>query len=163
LAALAESAERIAGEVTEVETALQAAEADRAALPDLAVQQRQIQELRAALAERRGALTTAEADLQRLAREVEARQERLLAIGRHQAELSERRDRLQAEIAALAERPGELASRRELLVEQVEQAEAARKTAADALAAGEAAQSETDRALRAAEQELAQAREQMVR
>ncbi len=177
IAALEESLARLRGELSEAEEALELAERERAALPALEAAREELADLRGSLAERRSALTEAQSRLDRLAREAEARAERLGAIGdeeslwarraeesaRFIAELEERRQQTQAEIERLAGRPDELAGRREALAELIEQAEQKRRDAADALALGETRQADCDRALKAAEQGLAAAREERVR
>ena len=177
LTGLSESEARLVGELSEAETALGQAAAERAALPELAARQVAVTEQRAALADDRSALSEARSLVERLARDAETRRQRLLAIEAEQgtwatrAEASEthlsalagRRDETQAELDQLASLPDELASRRTALADQVDLAETKRKAAADDLARGETRQSAADRALKIAEQHLAEAREERVR
>ncbi|RDD61125.1 chromosome segregation protein SMC [Ferruginivarius sediminum] len=174
---LDESAERLAGDVKEAEESKAQAEADKAALPDLAALRSRANDQRAALAERRAGLSQAQGELDRVEREAKARGERLLAIGRerqswqsradnahrHLAELDERARTAQQELDDLAAKPAELAEKRKALSDSIAAAEAKRGEAADALAAGETRLAEADKALKAEEQRLGEAREARVR
>ncbi|MEX0922083.1 MAG: AAA family ATPase [Rhodovibrionaceae bacterium] len=175
--ALGDSLGSIENDLKDARDALDEAEAERAALPDLESARRERDSRREALGEARSQLNQAEAELQRNARETEARQSRLAAIGResgswqrrrdetrqHAGELEQRRERLSAEIAALDSRPADIAERREALAGRIETAETARKSAADALSAGESRRAAADKDLKAAESDLAAAREERVR
>ncbi len=177
LQALDDSAQRLEADLAEAREARQAAEADRAELPDLAAARARVGELRSTLAERRSALSQAEAQLQALLRESQQRANRLHAIGReseawrrraeeaagHAAELDERRSGIEAELAELKAKPTELGKRRTALAAAIETAETARKQAADALAEGESRLAEADRVLKQAQQALGAAREERVR
>jgi chromosome segregation protein len=156
-AALEETAERLHGEIGECE----------AALAQTAGQ----------LAERRSALAECRSAVDHLAREAEARLQRLAAIDQekeswtrraseakqHLEALHGRQAEAQRELDALAARPAELAARRDTLATRIEEAEAGRKAAADALAEGETRLATADRALKDEEHKLAQAREDRVR
>ena len=177
LAALLEALELLAADSAET-----VAEHDRCAeeiaeLPDQEAEREKLEAEKAAVGELRGELAERQAELARLKRESEDRRRRLGQIAediaswkqraeaadRHLAELDQRREHLERELEDLEARPKEMNERREALAEQIEAAEANRRTAADSLAEGETAQSEADRALKAAEGELATARENRIR
>ena len=177
VAAMAETAERLDGEITETASLLEQDRQEQAALPDLVAERERLNRLRAELAERRSDLAERQSDLDRLVREVEVRASRRTAIEEervswadraeaartHMSELDERKTEIAAEIEQLATRPAELAERREALAALIEEAEERRRAAADALASGETRLTEADRALKAEEQRLAEAREDRVR
>jgi chromosome segregation protein len=177
LAATLEAGQEVAAERTECEAALTEAEAARESMPELSGARAELGELRARLAENHGALAERRSAVERLVREAEARARRLTAIaqereswtrraeeaGRYLTELGTRRSEVEAEIESLAARPLEIAERRETLAELVETAEAGRRQTADALAEGETRLAQADRALKAEEQKLAEAREDRVR
>ncbi len=81
----------------------------------------------------------------------------------HLSELAERWQETGAEIESLKALPAEIEERRSTLAGRVDAAEAERKSAMDTLAVGESRLAEADKALRGAEQKLAQAREERVR
>jgi chromosome segregation protein len=177
LAAIAEQAEAVAGDIAELEGQLEAAAAERAELPDLDQARHRINELRPEVAERRTRLVEARSALDRLQREAQQRQQRLLAIAdelrswenrsqrarAHLDELVERRAHIEAEIERLAALPEEIAQQRRDLMDLLEVSEEKRRNAADALAAAETALNEADRGLKGEEHKLIEAREQRVR
>jgi len=177
LAATIEAGQEVAAELAECEAALVEAEAAREAMPELSGARAELGELRARLAENHGVLAERRSAVERLVREAEARARRLTAIaqereswtrraeeaGRYLAELGIRRSEAEDEIESLAARPLEIAERRESLAELIEAAEAGRRQTADTLAVGETRLSQADRALKAEEQKLAEAREDRVR
>ncbi|CAM5770918.1 chromosome segregation SMC family protein [Bosea minatitlanensis] len=145
-----------------------------AALPASAALETGLLKARALLGERRAAASDARAALQTLAREAELRTRRRAAIAEDIAAWRKRADassqsaaesRLRIAAATderklLLEAPDTFLSERRRLVAEIEQAEAARREAADRLAAGEAALAETDRQARIALEGLSGAREQ---
>ena len=177
LAALTEALDRLAADTSETEAELQRCGEEIAALPDQEAERQKLAALRDTVAESRAKLTAQQGETARLQREAEARiqrqdqiggeitswRERAEAAARHLAELDERREHLERELEILESRPQEMNERRTLLSEQIDAAEATRKTAADALAEGETGQGEADRSLKAAEAELASARENRIR
>jgi chromosome segregation protein len=177
LANLEEQQARLLAEQEETGQALSMARSDHKELPDLAAERARANDLRADLAERRARQSEALATLNRLTAEAGQRRYRLQSIeserkgwidrteaaARHLAELSERRQKGEAELARLQTRPEGLAERRGLLAEKIEVAEQGRREAADALALGESAQAEADRGVKAAEADLGTAREDRVR
>jgi chromosome segregation protein len=177
LSAIAEQSEAVAGDIAELEAQLEAAATERAELPDLDQARIRINELRPEVAERRTRLVEARSALDRLQREAQQRQQRMLAIAdelrswesrgaqarAHLDELVERREHLQAEIERLAALPEEIAQQRRDLMDLLEVSEAKRRDAADALASAETALTEADRGLKGEESKLVEARENRVR
>jgi len=177
LAALDEQVARHAAEHVEAEAGLERAHAAHAALPDLNV-------LRAAVDERRTALTAARAEehAARTAHETLLR-EHALRTARRQRVATERVDwsaraadaaarvadletRLAAAVdehAALERAPAAVAARRVDALDQLEAAEVAHRRVADALAAAERHAAAANRDARAAEAALAAAREGVLR
>ncbi len=176
-ASLAENQLANAQECRETRLNLATARESQAALPDLERQRHALSGLRVDLAERRTALSEAEGQLHRLAREAEARGQRLLAIEqeraswqrraqdthKHQADLLARQQEIQQEKATLSDKPDAIRAQREALAEGIAAADGKRKQAADQLAQGEVSQAEFDRQLKSAETALAQSREARVR
>ena len=177
LAALDESAARIAAERAEIAEALTGASDEIATLANVDDLRGEAARLRAHLADSRSELLDARAAHDRLTREAESRRTRLAAIDRDQdnwrdrlaqagARVEELRTRQAAEIAEiarLAARPAEIAEQRRQLAEAQEAAETARKASAERLAAAETAADETDRQSKTAARGVAEARETMVR
>ena len=177
LSGLDETAARLAGDTSETQGNLSAAEAEAEQIPDLNAARAQLETLRAQLQERRGELTERRSALDQLTREADSRARRLTAIAeeksswtrraeetaQHIAELDARLTTTAAEIETLAARPAELHALRDVLAEQIAGAEARRRQAADALALGETGLANADRALKAAEQTLGGKREDRVR
>ncbi len=177
LSGMDESGARIAGDLSETQMSLSAARQEAEQIPDLASARARLGDLRGRLNEQRGEQAEHRSALDRLTGESETRRGRLAAIaeekqswaarGRdaefHTAELDRRLAALAGEIDTLAARPSELHALREGLAEHVAAAEHGRKEAADSLALGETQLSTQDKALKAAEQTLASAREDRVR
>ncbi len=177
LTALEENAKRLAVDLAESERDLEAARAEAEALPPLEQERTKVAELRGSLAEQRSELTRYQSGLDRLERDAEDRAQRLISIRtekdswarraeeaeRHGAELEDRLAAIARELAALSERPRELAKRREALARLIDEAETKRKTAADGLAQGENELAEADRLLKSEESRAAAAREDRVR
>ena len=176
-AQLRETAQQIAGDIAETDANLAAAKSERQTLSDSESLLRDIEQARADLGHARSAHAAAHADHDRLSHEAAQRSNRLTAIAqeeatwRAQAESAERQiaalaarqAQAQQEIAALDAMPDEIASRRGALLTAIDHAEAKRKATADALASSESALAELDRALNAAQADLAQVREDRVR
>ncbi len=177
LTALSETNERLQGDLTETETQLARVREEAGALPPLEAEKAKVNELRAALAEKRGHLSQCHSEADRLRRDAESRAQRLISLqtelaswakrgetaNGHLTELSERHAATAEEIKGLALIPEELAEKRAALVDLIEQAESTRQQAADALARGETALAAADKALKAAEAQAATARENRVR
>ena len=177
LTALADAAEKLAGELKEVETQTAEAERGLTLLPDPALARAGLDGARAQAAAARRHESEAQAAIARLAQETESRRRRSEAIGAESQSWRQRRERalaqrralderqaaLAAEIAALAARPAEIAEEIEALREQSAQAAASHRAAADALAVGETRLREAGDASRQAEQALSAAREARAR
>ena len=177
LAALSEAADKLAGELKEVET--QTAEAERgvALLPDPALARAGLDGARAQAAAARRHESEAQAALARLAQETESRRRRSEAIGAETQSWQQRRERalaqrralderqaaLAAELAALAARPAAIAEEIKALREQSAQAAATQRAAADALAVGETRLRDASGAARQADLALAAGREALAR
>ncbi|MBI1778250.1 MAG: chromosome segregation protein SMC [Proteobacteria bacterium] len=177
LATLADRAQRIAADQSEVEARRGAAATALLRIGDLAPLRLELADRRAGLTHLRLGLDQARGERDRLAAEVSERRRRLEALGsdgeswrsreagaaERQARLSERQRLVTGEIERLALRPAELAEERAKILEAIGAAEQARSLAADTLATAEATLAQADRALRLAERELAEAREARVR
>jgi chromosome segregation protein len=177
LTVLKRTAEETAAEHAETDAQRQQAETDRAALPDLGGARERVAELKPRLAEERGRLIEHRAAVERLKREAAIRAERQSAVTRERGSWAQRSEAAQRqlethqqrlneigeEIERLARLPAELAQQRERLLDEIDGATAARQTAADQLAEAETKLAGFDRALKSAEHELGQARENRVR
>ncbi len=177
LAALAEAAEAIAAETAETEAQIEAATETLAALPDPRDRREHLGELRSELAEGRALQLEYQAAHDRLVGEAEGRQRRLDDMAREEeswrargngatgrlGHLKERREAAIAELERLSARPAEIDTQRRMLLGAVEDAEEKRRATGDRLAEGESRLAEVDRALKEAETELAQRREEKVR
>ena len=177
LAAAVEQAQTVESDLAQADAELAGAKEAVAAFPQSHDGRDRVAALRATLAERRSALVEARSELDRLIREVGERARRLDALAadvqswrrraesarQHVAELEERREAVMAEIERLATLPDTIARRRDELLDRLEAAEAARKACADALVTAEQGLAEADRQSRAAEGQLATAREDRIR
>ncbi|MDZ3836112.1 MAG: chromosome segregation protein SMC [Rhodospirillales bacterium] len=177
LAVAAEAAAAVAAERAEVSRRREDVAAALAEAPDPTARRQSRERLRQELGQAREREREARAALDAQAREVHGRRRRIEAIGRDLAGWSGRRDealaqieeldrRERAERSALAEleaQPARIAGRRAALLDALEAASAKRRQTGDAAATAEAASTEADRALRAAERRLAEAREERVR
>ncbi|WP_207456247.1 chromosome segregation protein SMC [Azospirillum sp. SYSU D00513] len=173
LAALAEGIDRLEADLRDAEGQRELAREALDALPDPRESRELVSECRAALAERRTILAEKQNGLDRLAREVQSRRQRLAAIdgetsgwanrsagaGGRVAELRERAAAAEAELAQLQSRPAAIAEDRQELLGRIAEAERARKRAAEELAEAESRLGATEMALKAAEAGLSDARE----
>lgn len=153
------------------------AEAELAALPPADEARLALDEIRRALQGDRETFDRCRGEADRLAREAEARHQRLGAIEReqsgwtqridavrtHLAELAERRSEVETRIGELAGLPAEIASRRAALELEIGGAEEARRAAAAAVAEAEDRQMTADRGAKAADHALGDAREARIR
>jgi chromosome segregation protein len=177
LAAVAETVGKLSAELAEL--AGQAAEAERslALMPDPGLARTALDAARGqALAARRHD-GEARAALDRVARDAEARGQRLDAIGEEEAAWRKRRDgaaaqrailaerqrALAAEIAEIADRPAAIARETEALAERAAAAAADHSAAGDALASGETRLRRAGEAARRADSAVAEAREHRAR
>ncbi|HLI22528.1 MAG TPA: chromosome partitioning protein ParA, partial [Stellaceae bacterium] len=177
LEALNDTAQRLAHDRAEAEADREATQNAIAALSDPALAREEAAAAREALGERRAIQLQHQAEHDRLAREAQARRERLAAIEvelaswrareeaavKQHAAFIQRRDDLKNEIAELERRPAEIAAQRERLAETVADSTQRRNAAADALAVGETRLAEGEKASKAADATLAAAREERVR
>lgn len=177
VATLRDQVEDLRADLEEARAAIEEAVATRETLAGGDEARGEVEALRRDLAEHRQWLADARATLDRVRRDAADRRRRREQVEAETAawrarkagaadqrrELDERHRVLREELEFLAERPLEIAEQREGLVVAIEDAEAARKRAADALAAAETTQREADALLREAEKTLAGAREDRVR
>ncbi|HEX9446974.1 MAG TPA: AAA family ATPase, partial [Dongiaceae bacterium] len=174
---LDQQAESVAADIDEAAMEQAAAEDEIANLPDLHVAQLRVAELRPILAERRTRLIEARATDERLRREADQRQQRLLSIARDQDSwqnrtanaqrqletFAQRRELVAAELERLESLPAEIAEKKMQLLDLIETASFARQQAADVLAEAETNLAQADRALKGEEGRLVEARENKVR
>jgi chromosome segregation protein len=146
-------------------------------LPDPAAARAAMEQARATLAAARAAETAARAASEALARAASGRAHRRRLIGNERSDwqaraedasvrvtdLAARTAEAQAAHAALQAAPSEIATRRAQAIEALDQAEAAHRAHAAALTDAEQRALTTDRAARAAEHTLAEARQSVVR
>ena len=161
-----EEALRARGELTGAEAAL-------AELGDLDAARAQVDLVKQAVEAARILMTTKRADHEELKRAGDARaarqravlkdienwQRRLDTADKRIAELAERRQTSEEELAGAADAPAMIAAQRERLTGSIEDAEARRRAAADALALAETALRTAIEAERAAERAASEARE----
>jgi chromosome segregation protein len=177
LAGLAEQAERLAADLADHSSRQQANEEKFAQIPDPSAAREQLSRDRAELATERARLAELQATLHRLEREADARRQRLQTLVQEETQwqariasaqrqigiLTERIAQTTTERDELARRPAQIAADRDALFEKLQEAEQARKDAADALAVSENETAEAERRLKAIEAELGTAREERVR
>ena len=170
---LDETIARFDAERAEAETALEAARAEAAALPESDDLNPQLEAARAEAGAARETAAKARADMDMERREREGRQQRLETLQRdaeewtgrsaHAAErvghLAREREKTLLAQAALREEPGKLQDARVRLLDELGAAETRLTAAADAFAAADAARTAADRHARAAEQRASEARE----
>ena len=170
---LAEAIKRLGQAVSEAAQQVAAQETGLSALPASAELENELLKARVVLGEARAAASDARARVQTLAREADLRARRREAVAaeikawtqRMAASLQsaeETRRRIEAagaEQKTLREAPDTFLTERRRLVAEIEQAEAARREAADRLASGETALAEADRQARIALEGLSGARE----
>lgn len=170
---LAEAIKRLSQTVSDASAQVAVQEEGLAALPAPAALENTLLKARVALGESRAAASDARARVQTLAREAELRTRRRGAIATdikawqdrasaslQTAEETRRRiDAASAEQKTLLEAPDTFLTERRRLVAEIEQAEGARREAADRLASGETVLAETDRQARIALEGLSGARE----
>lgn len=177
LSALAEARTRLAAVREEGEAALEAAQAQLAALDTPQVLETDLARARAETAERRAALSEARGRLDALRRDAAARMRRMEAIvgeerswrlraggaGDRLSAVAAREAEARAELEQIEDAPSEFIRRRRALLTALEEAEAARRAAADRLAEGEAALASADRAAREALEAMSGARAEAAR
>jgi chromosome segregation protein len=175
--ALDEAQRRIEQSCAEVRSALDAANAEAAALPVLDSLQGELNQLRNAVNGERAAYAEARAKHDGLEREAKARADRIRAIESEVAQWTQRAARADEQIAQLSGRAEEtraaivelsslpqiLADRRLKLMNTLGEAEAERKAASDALQTAENEVRQADQDLRAVQELLSHSREDHAR
>jgi len=172
LSALAEAKTRLTANQQEAIAACHDAERAIAALPPAHTIETELATVRGEIERHRVAAAEMRAEAQALAREAELAERRLGQIAEdcggwrartesaaaQIATLAARVEEAKTERAALADAPAAFAEKRQAMIGQIENAEAARRTAADHLAAAENALAEADRAARSALEAMGTAR-----
>ena len=175
--AATEAKARLTQELAESDAQTEEAEKERQALPDPALDRREVERLRAEVGRLRAEESLQQRELDRLVRDAQNRRNRLASIeiearawidrldgaAVQQAELDQRREQLDAEIEQLAIRPEELAAERLELEDRIAEARAAAEAIAAGLSQSESTAGEAERALEAATRSLGEAREDRVR
>ncbi|MBN8967728.1 MAG: chromosome segregation protein SMC [Rhizobiales bacterium] len=175
--ALTEAQARLTTDREEANAAHESALLAVSELPASQETEAQLASARTDMDERRKLAAQVRAEAQALAREAELADRRLQAILAERGEWQARKENgasqiatiegrindVKTERATLDDAPAMFAERRRALISEIEAAEAARRTAADALAAAETAMAETDRAARASLEALSAAREATAR
>ena len=164
-------------EMQEIAEAIQATQMRRDGIGDLDTLRDEVTVTRVRLSEARIAFQAAQIDHTRLVREAEERQRRITAIVADESSWSARRkgadervSELQArdtgavgELETLAARPHEIETQRNSLMDTLNDADAARRAAADEVAVAEGKLSDAEKSLRTADARLAETRENKVR
>ena len=177
LAALEEQLTRLSAERGEAETILGQAREASAALPDISVLRAQMEEARATLSAARNTDSAARAARDTLAREHAGRTGRRHFIARERedwaaraadaqsrvTDFAARKTAAEAELTSLEAAPTRLAAQRAQALDALDAAEAAHQRAAEELIVANNKSTFADRAARAAETALANAREAAVR
>ncbi len=177
LAAVDDGLERTAADIEETRQILEGLNTEAAALPDEAEKRATFEALRADVQTLRQETSLARAAFDGLAREAQARTQRLAAIGterqrwqgrletanRQIATLEERLASTQTERTALEQVPAQVEEKAKALMDRLSESEKTRQTAADALASAEAELSEADKANKEAVATLSEARETRAR
>jgi chromosome segregation protein len=177
LATLEEMSAGSARDIADAEAAREGVRRDAHGIPDLLALQAAASEARSQLNELRAQLIDRRSTHDRLEREAETRRRRLSAIVverqswmdrlkaavQQNGLLEERRVAVEAEIETLTKRPAEIAEQRGKVNELIDAATIKRREAADRLAETETRLAEAVRLLKAAEHDLAEARENRVR
>ncbi|MGO4618594.1 chromosome segregation SMC family protein [Ensifer sp. 2TAB8] len=172
-AVLAETRSQIEAQVEDVAEQIETANDALADAPDLSELEMKLRTQTADVAADRAAVAEARAAHDGLARENEARQRRITAIGaerqtwkaransaeEHIATLRDREAEARDEVEELIDAPDEFEDKRRALMNELQKAEAARREAADLLAEAENHQREADRLAATALSELAESRE----
>ncbi len=177
LAAVAETVEKLGAELAELGEQTADAERSLALLPDPGLARTALEAARGQALSARRRDSEAHAALDRIARDAEARGQRLAAIGAEEASwmkrrdgaaaqraiLAERQGALAGEIAVIAGRPAAIAGETEALTESAAALAAEQRAAEDALASGETRLRQAGDAARRADNAVAEAREQRAR
>jgi chromosome segregation protein len=177
-AAALEEASRLAeSQLQDLQSALQTAQGEFAELPELDGLQADAARLRDAMNADRAVYAEARARHDGLEREARMRSQRLSAIGNEQSQWSARAEKAREQISALTTRiadietsitemtalPQQIADKRFKLMNLLSDAERDRKLAADALQESENGVRSADQALREAQEQASQSREEHAR
>ena len=174
LTALEEAGEGLAGDLAELASELQAAEAALARAPDSGPARAELARQRAAVEDHRGRLLDLRQTRDRLEGEAEALRKRFAGMAEERrgwqaritngesqiGQLEDRRAEASSTLERLQSRPAEIEAKRAGLIGSLEAAEQKRGLAASQLGEAEAALSEIDRTLKEAEGALADTREE---
>jgi len=177
LNALSDAQAGLETELAETEALLRSATEEAEALPDIEACRAPMAEMREALVQKRTVLVERQATLTSLEREAHGRYRRLQSVGDETQSWTSRRDgarrqidiyqarktEVEAEIRRLSTLPDIIAQKRRAVLDEIETAEQRRRDEADILAVAETNLAEADRALKATENALSQAREDRVR
>ncbi len=177
LSALADRAVAVDADLKDLEREQAEARDALAAMADPALARDEIAVLRAELAAKRADQLMCQSRHDGLQQAAEERRQRLAAIDAETsswndrraaataklAELEERRHGLERDLERLSHRPAEIAEQRQRLLAAIETSESRRRILADELAQAEQRLAEADKAMRAAEAELHEGRENRVR
>ncbi|MBV8427220.1 MAG: chromosome segregation protein SMC [Hyphomicrobiales bacterium] len=177
VASASEARRRLEGDVADAQRRVQETRAALEAIPPADGFEEALTAARRTAQSNRDMVAQARAELEAARREGALRAERLRTIAHESTgweerksrasaqigELAQRRHETEAGIASLEEAPAVFMEKRRALLHDLEQAEAARRAAADRLALAEAQQTEADRAARLASDGLATAREERAR
>ncbi|MTI08878.1 coiled-coil domain-containing protein [Curvivirga aplysinae] len=172
-----DNAKRVADEIEEAEILLASSQSQLDELEDASTAWDRVNQLRANLAELRSIAIQKQSSYDNLHREAEVKMNRLRAIATEEQswqermsgtssrmeELQMRAEQAEEEKMLLEARPEEIAEQRVALLDKINFSEAKRNVAADELAEAEKYQYDADRALKDAEQALAEVRETRVR
>ncbi|ANL39497.1 MULTISPECIES: chromosome segregation SMC family protein [Rhizobium] len=170
---VSEAASQLGAQLEEIGVQEENARIELEDAPDLTEIDERLRFQQAEVATDRGALAEARARHESLARENEARQRRIMAIGQeretwrqraasgedHVATLREREEEAREEAADLEMAPDEFDDKRRALLSELQKAEEARRNAGDLLAEAERIQREADHKAATALSELAECRE----
>jgi chromosome segregation protein len=173
LAALEATEQKLKSDRDEVQQARDAAQNEEEQGDERAELEEEVVRLRNRTNEDRGHLSEARAEVQSFAHEAKLRQQRLDAISKEKSDwserlektyaqqniLQERRMTLSAELEKLSAMPAELEQKESALLSKLQDAESARRFAADALVSAENQLRELDKAEKAANASLSEARE----
>ncbi|TBD36628.1 chromosome segregation SMC family protein [Rhizobium ruizarguesonis] len=170
---VSEAASQLRSQLEEIAIQEENARIELEDAPDLTAIDERLRFQQAEVATDRGALAESRARHESLARENEARQRRIMAIGQerdtwrqraasaedHVATLREREEEARDEAAELELAPDEFDDKRRALLSELQKAEEARRQASDLLAEAERIQREADQKATTALSELAECRE----
>jgi len=177
MASIDENLTRLAEDERETRQLIETLTEDRNALPDPAMIAEGVATAREAVAAARARADEARAAHGDLAREAQARADRIVELGSERTVWAERSETARARTSDLATRleetiaahetasgaPAAIEEKRKALLDQIDVAEGRRNEAADALAKGQNAAAEADKIAKAADHEASEAREARAR